>query len=479
MALFLSALMLVSAIPMSIFAEEKSNSASDLYESLSISGDLKAIDNYYINEPFVEIPITPEILDDIDNNKVLESIDLLSDDLNAIDKVNYVYNSNIKYELEYDGGAIVSCDENMEVLAYSNFDRNTDIGQLNLSCQTSTIDNLDNTEEINELKSKYNIDDTYKLEITEDNNDIKYYWSKIGYNGILNPYDSLSIRFDCASGVIVTFNRFADVFKNTDINISKEDAEKIALSSNEDFVSVSSCEMYYEKPNFFWNDTNKIYTTDSTVRLVYKVIIDDIYEVWVDAETGKIIGGDIMKAANNARAYAYSNFSYATQSASLANTYLKKLGYTSSSGVINNNFTTNPVLPFVRDDLNAYGFYIDCHGSTTTLATDNKTILTTSQVKGNWHFVFLDACSTAANTNWANAFKISSSYSKRAFLGWSNTVTTKNAYSFCSYFWPETYNGNHSNNIRDAAVWAADQVPGSGTTPIKFYGDKSYNGKAY
>lgn len=32
------------------------------------------------------------------------------------------------------------------------------------------------------------------------------------------------------------------------------------------------------------------------------------------------------------------------------------------------------------------------------------------------------------------------------------------------------------NNIRDAAVWAADQVPGYHTAPIKFIGDRTYRG---
>ena len=31
----------------------------------------------------------------------------------------------------------------------------------------------------------------------------------------------------------------------------------------------------------------------------------------------------------------------------------------------------------------------------------------------------------------------------------------------------------------DAAVDAAADVPGEGTTPIKFYGDRSYTGKAW
>ena len=69
------------------------------------------------------------------------------------------------------------------------------------------------------------------------------------------------------------------------------------------------------------------------------------------------------------------------------------------------------------------------------------------------------------------------SYSQsRAFLGWSDTVEGGNSTDFSSAFFPEVIAGNHSNNIRDAAVWAADQVPGYHTAPIKFIGDRTYRG---
>lgn len=39
---------------------------------------------------------------------------------------------------------------------------------------------------------------------------------------------------------------------------------------------------------------------------------------------------------------------------------------------------------------------------------------------------------------------------------------------------------SHSTKyVRDTAVWAANQVPGSGNTPIRFYGDTTYNGRSY
>ena len=51
-----------------------------------------------------------------------------------------------------------------------------------------------NNATIETLKNEYNIDDSYELEIIEDNGDIKYCWSKMGYDNIINPYDSLTIR---------------------------------------------------------------------------------------------------------------------------------------------------------------------------------------------------------------------------------------------------------------------------------------------
>lgn len=102
----------------------------------------------------------------------------------------------------------------------------------------------------------------------------------------------------------------------------------------------------------------------------------------------------------------------------------------------------------------------------------------TSNVTGNWHMVFLDACSTAATNGWASAFRVYG-YSNRAFLGWNTNVDVGPACQFGSYFWPEASNHAHSSTVYGAAVWAASQVPGSGTTPIRFYGDTTYNGRAW
>ena len=124
-----------------------------------------------------------------------------------------------------------------------------------------------------------------------------------------------------------------------------------------------------------------------------------------------------------------------------------------------------------------YGLYLACHGD------EDQTVLSglgwtmgRDDIHGNWRFVFLDACYSAAGTGWSNQFNIYSYSQSRAFLGWSDTVEGGNATDFSSAFFPEVIAGNHSNNIRDAAVWAADQVPGHHTAPIKFIGDRTYRG---
>jgi hypothetical protein len=43
------------------------------------------------------------------------------------------------------------------------------------------------------------------------------------------------------------------------------------------------------------------------------------------------------------------------------------------------------------------------------------------------------------------------------------------------YFWPLM----EDMSIRDAAVTTAEEVPGSGSTPIRFYDDRSYYGYAW
>lgn len=247
LSLFFSIMMLISAIPISATAEENLNTCTNLYDSLSLSGELKTTNNDIVSKLTTEIPLTEEYILDIDNNRVIESMNLSSDDVDSFNKVNYSYNSDITYESTFDNGAVVSFNNSMEMVAYSNFDRNGANSQTVIKNQDISSKN---NATIETLKNEYNIDDSYELEIIEDNGDIKYCWSKMGYDNIINPYDSLTIRIDGLTGEIVTINRFDDEFDTNEINISETTAKNIALKTKDNFSKVTSCQIGYVKPNF-------------------------------------------------------------------------------------------------------------------------------------------------------------------------------------------------------------------------------------
>lgn len=168
--------------------------------------------------------------------------------------------------------------------------------------------------------------------------------------------------------------------------------------------------------------------------------------------------------------------SYGSLTLSLANTGMQGLGFSITN--YNDSVTAkSTIMNYINTSAHNYGLYIKSHASSTELAVVNGTSSTyiyPSNISGNWHFVFLDGCSTAANSNWANAFH-TVGYTSRGFLGWYTTVWTDKVYAFSQVFWNQV----GTNTIRDAALTAAASVPGSGTTPIKYYGDTSYHGWAW
>lgn len=102
----------------------------------------------------------------------------------------------------------------------------------------------------------------------------------------------------------------------------------------------------------------------------------------------------------------------------------------------------------------------------------NKNEITPGEVSGNWHLVYIDACNSKRNNNFPNSLNITGR-SQRAYLGWATEVGVVAANEFNNYFW-ETYVTHYT--IQQAAVKAAADVPGSGTTPIRFSGDSSWYG---
>lgn len=177
-----------------------------------------------------------------------------------------------------------------------------------------------------------------------------------------------------------------------------------------------------------------------------------------------IVGQGDSDAVNSAVSYAVWTF--------------QNLGYTNANGT-NTYTTTNDKSYLFNNWLNIssnnYGFYIYAHGNSSlfTLERGNSDrYVYPSEISGNWHLVFLDSCSCLATNAFATRFK-TDGYSKRATLGWYTTI--KHVAS--AEWWSHFYSVAGTTNIRSACLSAADQSQGS--TPIRIYGDKTWNGKAW
>lgn len=156
----------------------------------------------------------------------------------------------------------------------------------------------------------------------------------------------------------------------------------------------------------------------------------------------------------------------------------QKLGYINANG--NNTYTTTNDRGYLLNNWikvsgNNYGFYIYAHGNSSafTLEKDNfDRYIHPEDISGNWHLVFLDSCSCLATDAFATRFN-TVGYSNRATLGWYNNINHTDSADWWSHFYPIA----GSTNIRSACLSAADQCTGS--TPIRIYGDKAWNGYAW
>ena len=307
-------------------------------------------------------------------------------------------------------------------------------------------------------------------------------WEK-EVDGTRNRYDGAKVTISRKDKSVVSLERY-DLQPNTWApEVTEQEALEAAepiymgMLSSPDAISQEDIqvELMVVRPNYMWTEGGP-YEPAPFVRLAYQVsLMGGALTVDIDAITGENIGGSIAMS-ETAAVFSYTGFYGASGAATYASQGLSSLGYSVQKAQIGTDLGAG-IRSFVNAPSgNNYAVYVRCHGSTSYLTDSTYAwYVYPSNVSGNWHFVFLDACSTAASTVWADAFKING-YTGRGFLGWSGKVLVDNQYEFDSYFWPLVINGMRP---REAAVQAAAKVPGSGTTPIKYYGDRSYSGRAY
>ena len=207
--------------------------------------------------------------------------------------------------------------------------------------------------------------------------------------------------------------------------------------------------------------------TEDDLRLAYMVSTASSV-VYVDAYTAEVVGGDIYKAVRGG-AIGASELSTSSASINLAKSSLEDMGYTTTTKLLSSQFGTD--VPSLLKS----AFYSCSHGNATMISSrkdlddENRAFYSSDVPTGTYKFVFLDACETAS-TQWKNAFGISSSSTNKAFLGWTETVTTTASYNFCVDFWSYI---SSTYTVYEAAQDAADN---DANKPIQFTGDTDYNG---
>ena len=177
-------------------------------------------------------------------------------------------------------------------------------------------------------------------------------------------------------------------------------------------------------------------------------------------------------AAASAKVFASSKSGYYNDCAVYAKYGLEDLGYSVSTSI--GAITKSSMLSWIGNTGNGYAFYVHTFGGTGYFNDYSGKSIDADDISGNWDLVYIDSSNSAKTNELARAFH-TVGYSDRCFLGWYNPVTTSNANTFNYYFWTEYV--THAT-IRSAALAAASRVPGDGTTPIRFYGDTSYDGSA-
>lgn len=350
------------------------------------------------------------------------------------------------------------------------------------------------------LYSLFNIKEEYLLTETYDfDQDYLFFtFEKEMKSGITNPFQSINVvqnKNTLNFTIAVKFDRSPNAITP---KISAVDAISVANEYTAEGITLNSAELTYVSDAVY---NSKIYQCDDVCYLVYKISsADSNLFIYIDALSGNYISRDWMmletgytvaiSESNNPDADNYNSNMDNMTSAEIAQynswryqkrvwaaSAMARLGYSVTSA----SFSTSALITSVRNYLqaltNEYAFYFTGHGSETALGFKRSGIerITIDDVAGNWHFVFLDACKTAVDTRWADAFRING-YSNRAYLGWNGNIAWDAGYQFAQEFWPLI---NGTNTVRQAAVDAAALVPGSGTTPIRFYGDTSYTGEAW
>lgn len=140
---------------------------------------------------------------------------------------------------------------------------------------------------------------------------LEIYLEKEVGNGLCNSYDMLWLCVDPVTGQVSTYANHLEQYKPNTAKalVTEEQALQFALTEVETWERVNLAvtdaevrELTYVRPNFKFEglDNDVRYEQADFIRLAWKVHVEDTtgigaYDIWVDAETGEILGGSVYR----------------------------------------------------------------------------------------------------------------------------------------------------------------------------------------
>lgn len=308
---------------------------------------------------------------------------------------------------------------------------------------------------------------------------------------VINPFNSVKIGFDAVTGQILFYNRISSFDKELMPSVS----ESAAVSKASEYLKELNiaAENSFEKTELIIINLRDYFEdeySDNQYSLVYKLTLNDpnsgVADILIDSNTGQVIFVDEYESYDGRAFYCLDNASssddrYRNTRATNYNSIMLHLGYTSMKAYLGqSSASATTISNYIQGD-NSWAFAFSGHGNSSVIAGHNSSGNTvfsysSSQVQGIWSFVVLDACSTAANSTWANAFQIYDyNTNGRSFIGWSTTVTYFMAKQFSHYFKNAMF-ANNSATVLSNIYTAIANIPGDDVYYVLYIGDRTTNG---
>ena len=415
-----------------------------------------------------------------------ELLNNFNKEFSNINNVSKIYDSSLDREATRitTDNIIVDIDNEGDIVSYKNLDDYSTVDKNKkdyvegvalskveyMINEKSDLNNIiSSIEEINNLEN---------YELVDCNNDIEecwiLSWCKNYGDGLINPYSTVNVIVDAKDGSIMLYGKNENEPNSIEPNISESDAINYAsnlIAKYDDYNNIVTNLTFYKV------ETDN---TDNDIRLTWKVSIDENIFIYVDAETGEILGEDRTKS-DYARSMSTCNFLGYVECANMASNAFTRLGYNQTGYPVVTWTISQTDIDWVLSRSNLYGLYLNCHGgyygSYSSLTDNSNWRIVSTTNYGNWHFVYCDACFSSLNNNWANAFHATGS--GRCFVGWNVSVYETTAYDFDQRFFPRLGNMSVYNAVV-TSLWesrnAGYNVVGGNICDPGFAGDSNYYG---